>query len=236
MSFQYKIFPELRLKHGVEKTINDPVSITSNGNREIRRKVNKTERYSWTIPARNLMQDDMQAIIDFSRSVVSSQHSFLYRDPTMPELVDHPLTKIYANGTQYFALYHSGLHPVINMEAGGPVSEFDLYNPAVIIKRNGVVYDKNSIDWLWNKKMSNLGRPDLPMTCVGSAYNWGVGDTVTFTGPIFHTVRLDSMISYRVAAFEKAFAPISGCDITPTVSEMADIKLIEVFEYSGINE
>lgn len=231
MTFQYKIFPDLRLKHGVEKTINDPVAITSNGNREIRRKINKTERYSWNIPARNLLQADMQAIIDFSRTVTSSVDSFLYKDPTMPELVNQPLTRMFADGLNYFALYHSGTHPVMNLLAGGNLPQFDLFNDAVVIKRNGVVVDKNTINLAYNKDPSTLGRPDLPRTTILSS-NWAANDVITYTGPIYHTVRLDSMISYRIAALKRSTVVSGSCEVVPIVSEMADIKLIEVFEYA----
>jgi len=237
MSFQYKIFPELKLKHGTVKTINDPVAITSNGNREIRRKINKTERYSWDIPARNLYQSDMQAIIEFAAMVGTD--SFLYKDPTKPELVNQKCTYFDAGGTPHFALMHSGNHPVLNLSVAGlgHLETWELGNvlsPDIVVKRNGVVMD------FWDgMSISNMNfdpsvhGSSLPRTSVFYAglTTWISTDIITYSGPLYHTVRFDSQISYKIAAMAKSTLLSGGCDVVPTVSEMANIKLMEVFEY-----
>lgn len=240
MSFQYKIFPELRLKHGVEKTINDPVSITSNGNREIRRKINKTARYSWNIPSRNLMQDEIEAIVKFADEVGTD--SFLYKDPTLPELIDQPLTPMDTGpGTGYwFGLYHSGLHPVLNLGSYG-TGVFEswevgsMLSPDIVIKINGVPIDFSI--GTYGTKMNftpSLFGSTLPRTfVVNKSFQpyFNGSEVVTYSGPLYHAVRFDSMISYRISAMKKSTLLDGPCDVVPVVSELADIKLMEVFEY-----
>ena len=240
MSFQYLTFPELRLKHGTEKAINDPVSITSNGNREIRRKMNKIERYSWTIPSRNLHQEDVEEVVQFYNTVHGSVDSFLFKDPTMPELIEHRLTPVYASGVATFGLYHSGMHPVMNLsdQAFSPVWDIST-STDIIIKRNGVVQvwqDDYGVQMNIDPSAAP-GYSQYPRTTFFGSTNstvWGMNDVITYTGPIYHTVRFDGVLSYKISAMKKSTQSTSIGDnkVVPTVSALGDIKLVEVFEYS----
>jgi len=240
MSFTYQSFPDLRLKHGTEKTINDPVAITSNGNREIRRKLNKVERYSWSIPSRNLYQEDADAIVKFFNTVHSSVDSFLFRDPTVPELTNQQMVPFYVPGTPgtwLFGLYHSGMHPVLNLGNTGQFPAWDLTALTnIVVKRNGVplVYGSD-YDIHMNFDMSPYPNYPYPRTTVfqSTGAAWTGTDVITFSGPIYHTVRFDGMISYKITAMKKSTLSTSTGDseVVPTVSSLSDIKLIEVFEY-----
>lgn len=232
MSFTYTAFPELRLKHGVEKTINDPVSITTNGNREVRRKVNKQERYSWKIPSRNLYQEDMEEIVNFFVASQSSVNSFLYRDPTLPELVNQRFTPITISGAPVFALFHTGQHPVMNLGRTGNLPAWDFALSTIVIKRNGVVQTVDTnFAVLENYDLSLYGYPRTMVIVPTST--WSSTDVVTFSGPLYHTVRFDSMINYSITAMEKSNLLTGTCEVVPTISQLGDVSLIEVFEYTN---
>lgn len=237
MTFQYQKFPTLRLKHGVEKTVNDPVSITSNGNREIRRRINAVERYSWNIPSRNLTQADMETMVNFFSTVRSSTDSFLYRDPTMPQVENLQLIPFTQGGIVYFAMYHSGYHPILNLTNAGLNPYWNIMQTGVVFRKNGVILDPGSAFTL---KMNcdpvlDLGSTSFqhPRTTIlkASSGTWLDTDVITYSGPLYKTVRFDSMVSYRISAMEKSSLITGTCEVVPTVSEMADIKLMEVFEY-----
>lgn len=236
MSFQYKLFPELRLKHGIEKSVNDPVSITSNGNREIRRRINAVERYSWTIPSRNLYQSDMEAMVDFFGQVSSSVDSFLYRDPTMPQAVNLQLKPFTQGGVVYFAMYHSGYHPILNLSSGLLNSYWDVSQSNVVFKKNGVTLAPSAFTVKMNcDPVLDLGSTTFqhPRTTIIKAASgtWLDTDVITYSGPLFKTVRFDSMVAYKISVMEKSNLLTGTCEVIPTVSQMADIKLMEVFEY-----
>lgn len=237
MTFQYKLFPELRLKHGIEKTVNDPVSITSNGNREIRRRINAVERYSWNIPARHLLQADMETMVNFFGEVTSSVDAFLYKDPTMPQLVNQQLKPFTVGGVVYFALYHSGYHPILNLGSNGTINPlWHALQSGVVFKKNGVTLTSGQFTVKMNcDPVLDLNAVDFqhPRTTIIKAPTgtWLDTDVITYSGPLFKTVRFDSMVSYRIATMEKSNLLTGTCDVVPTVSEMADIKLMEVFEF-----
>jgi hypothetical protein len=242
MSFQYLTFPELRLKHGIEKSVNDPVSITSNGNREIRRRINAVERYSWNIPSRYLVQSDMEALVNFFGTVTSSVDSFLYRDPTMPEAVNLQLKPFTQGGVVYFAMYHSGYHPILNF--GNNSSVNSIWNAwqagVVLFKKNGVALAPFDFTVKMNcDPVLDLGSTTFqhPRTTVIKAASgtWLDTDIITYSGPLFKTVRFDSMVAYKIAVLEKSNLITGACEVVPTVSQMADIKLMEVFEYKDHN-
>lgn len=240
MSFQYLTFPELRLKHGIEKAINDPVSITSNGNREIRRRVNAVERYSWNIPSRYLVQSDMDAVVNFFSTVTSSVDSFLYRDPTMPEAVNLQLKPFTQGGVVYFAMYHSGYHPIMNLGSGNINPLWDISQSNVVFKKNGVplapsaITVKMNCDPVLDLASTTFQHPRTTMIKAASG-TWLDTDVITYSGPLFKTVRFDSMIAYKIAVLEKSNLITGACEVVPTVSQMSDVKLMEVFEYKDHN-
>jgi len=210
MAFTNIIFPTLKLKHGVIKEIVDPVMITGNGAREVRRKQNKWERFVWTIPARYLLEADKTAITKFLRQTDMGLKSFLFQDPTYPEFNATPLTSRSTN-TWYLTLpwdtTTAGTHPVFNPVMSG-----------LVFKKNGVTVTATytGID----------GTNGLPyVTITGSV----PADVITVTGPTYSTVRFAGPLRFSIAAMQKS--PLGGtCNVVPTVVQLEDFQLIEVFE------
>jgi hypothetical protein len=210
MAFLNSKFPTLKLKHGVTKEIVDPVSVTGNGAREVRRKQNRWERFVWTIPARNLPNADKDAIYKFLRSTDMGLKSFLYQDPTFPEFNATPLP-FRSSGTAYLNLpldaTTAGTHPVFNPVMG-----------ELVFRKNG-----NVVTATYNGVDSN-GYPYVTIT--GGLL---VTDVLTVTGPIYMTVRFNSTLRYSISAMSPS--PLGGtCNVVPSVVELSDFQLIEVFE------
>lgn len=228
----YEIFPTLRLKHGTTKTIDDPFQITGNGNREIRRKTNLVERYQWNIPSRNLYQEDLQDLIEFYGRV--GTQSFLFRDHTEPEYDNLKLTQIDTARTVW-GIYGSGLHPLINFN--GPA-----WNPAsaavveVLNLTTGAITAAPAITWLHNTKPStvagvlSLAGGYARSTLLQFATAIPVGSVPIFSGAIYRTARFNSPLSYTITAMEKSDITTGVCEVVPTVSQISDIQLTEVYE------
>lgn len=210
MAFLNSKFPTLKLKHGVAKEVVDPVSVTGNGAREVRRKQNRWERFVWSVPARNLIDSDKTAIHKFLRSTDMGLKSFLYQDPTFPELNLAPMTWR-SSGTAYLNLPYDattpGTHPIFNPVMG-----------ELVFRKNG-----NIVTATYNGLDSN-GYPYVTIT--GGLL---VGDTLTVTGPIYMTVRFASTLKYSITAMTPS--PLGGtCNVVPSVVELGDFQLVEVFE------
>lgn len=209
MAFQAVKFPNLKLKHGNVKEIIDPITVTGNGAREVRRKQNRWDRYSWTIPSRQLTDTDKLALLKFFRQVQSGLDSFLYQDPDFPEFNGHKLQSR-SGSTWYlnvpYDLTTPGTHPILNPQMG-----------ELTFKRNGVtaVTTYGGLD-------SN-GFPYVTVT--GSS----ASDTITVFGNVYMTARFDSTITTSITAMQKSTIN-NNCIVTPLVSAISDIKLIEVFE------
>lgn len=209
MAFQNVIFPTLKLKHGAYKEISDPVSITGNGTRELRRKQNRWERFIWTIPSRHLIEADKLAIHKFLRGVNMGLDSFLFQDPTCPELLNAPL-KNRSTNTWYLNIpYDSttpGTHPIMNPRMSG-----------LVFKKNGVTVTAT---------YSGVDTAGFPyVTITGSVPT----DTITVTGSLYMTVRFNGTLGYTITAMEKS--SLGGtCQVVPTVVQLADFQLVEVFE------
>lgn len=208
MAFQNVIFPALKLKHGAYKEISDPVSITGNGTRELRRKQNRWERFIWSIPARHMIEADKVAIYKFLRGVNMGLDSFLFQDPTCPELNLAPL-KNRSTNTWYLNIPYdsttAGTHPIMNPVMGG-----------LKFRKNG-----NTVTATF--AVDSAGFPYVTIT--GTVPT----DVITVTGPLYMTVRFAGPLGYTIAAMEKS--PLPGvCNVVPTVIQLADFQIIEVFE------
>lgn len=209
MAFLAVKFPTLRLKHGNVKEIIDPITVTGNGVREVRRRQNRWDRYSYNIPSRNLYQADKEALVKFYRQVQGGLTSFLYQDPDFPEFNGHTLQNRSTN-TWYLNIPYDistpGSHPILNPQLTELV--FKLNNVPI-----GVTF---TID-------PSTGFPYV--TIPGS----NPSSNITVFGPIYITVRFDSSITTTIVAMEKSTLG-GSCNVIPTYQSIADIKLIEVFE------
>lgn len=211
MAYQAVVFPELKLKHGITKEAVDPVSITGNGAREIRRRLNRFDRYVWTIPGRSLLEADKDAVYKFLRGVSMGKDSFLYRDPFIPTLTDAILPTVAgAAGTVRamclpFDPSTAGTHPIYNPQFGG-----------LTFKRNGSPVTP-----------AQLGVTNgLFLINVTGAIS---GDSITVSGTPHMTVRFDGTFSERIVAMQLPNVGACG-DVYPTVVELGDFRLVEVFE------
>ena len=210
MAFQNVIFPDLKMKHGTSKEIVMPVSVTGNGTRELRRKQNRFERFVWTIPARTLLEADKQAIYKFLNGVNYGLDSFLFRDPTMPELNGAIMTS--RSGTTWFLNLPfdsttAGTHPIMNPVMGG-----------LTFKQNGV-----AVTGVTYGGLDSNGYPYI--TVPGSV----ITDVITVTGPVYMTARFDSTFNFSISAM--APSPLgASCAPATTMIELGDIKIVEVFE------
>lgn len=208
MAFQAIKFPNLKLKHGNIKETIDPITITGNGTREVRRKQNRWDRYSWTIPSRQLIESDKLALIKFFRQVESGLTSFLYQDPDFPEFNGHTLQNR-SGSTWYlnvpYDLITPGTHPIFHPQLGELTFKVNGTNASTTfaIDSNGFPY----------------------VTIAGSSS----GSTITVYGNVYMTARFDSSITTTITAMEKSTLN-NSCIVKPTVSSISDIKLIEVFE------
>lgn len=207
MAFSGLTFPQLKLKHGISKQIIDPISVTGNGAREVRRKQNKTDRGVWTFPARNISEADKQALVKFLQQTRMGADSFYFQDPTMPVLVDAKMSSRSTNTFYYnvpFDATTAGNHPIIR-----PV------NVGLTVKLNGVTTTNYSFA---------TGTDGLPYIQVTGAT---VSDTVTVSGPVYLIGRFSGTVQYSITAMTKID---NNCTVAPTVVELADFQVVEVFE------
>lgn len=210
MAFQNVIFPTLKLKHGIVREVVDPVMVTGNGAREVRRKQNRWERFVWTIPSRNLAQSDIDAIYKFLNGVDKSLDSFLFQDPHFPEFNNSKLTNKATNQWYLNLPFDSstaGTHPVMNPVLAG-----------LSFKKNGVAH---AVTPTFAVDANGFPVITIPST--------SPSDVVTITGPVYMTVRFEGTLTTTIMAMQKS--TLGGtCNVTPTVSSIGDFRLVEVWE------
>lgn len=210
MAFSNLIFPEIKLKHGIQKEVVDPVTITGNGAREVRRKQNRWERFIWTIPSRQLLDADKVAIHKFLRQVGMGLNSFLYRDPTYPSFVDAPLTNRSGN-TWFMNLPYdaitAGTHPVFHPQMGG-----------LVFKKGGVTATAT---------FGGVDSNGFPYVTISGSTP---ADSITVTGAVYMTVRFEGSLNFSIDAMAKSTVATNSCDVVPTIVTLNDFKLVEVFE------
>jgi len=202
MAFQNVIMPQIKLMHGVTKQVIDPVLIVGNGNRETRRKQNRYERFIWSYPARSILDTSKQELHEFFRGVNMALDSFLFQDPDFPEFYNTEL--VHKTGSIWYLELPNG-HPVINPVMGG-----------LVFKVNGTTKAATfAID--------ADGRPTVDVTDSSAI------TTVTVSGPVYMTVRLNSPIAWTLTAFDQSLSG-ANCAPAPYIVDLSDIELIEVFE------
>lgn len=219
MAFVNTTFPELKLKHGLQKSVVDPVSITGNGTREIRRRQNKWERFVWDIPARNLLEADKQAVLAFLRSVNMGQDSFLYRDPTIPTLTDVKLPR-YTGGVNTRQL-------VIPYGVPDSLSLLDdrLKHPLYRASITGLTFKKNGTP-ITGTYVSGFDLTGFRTV----SFSGVVGtDTITVSGTPLFVVRFNGTLGWNIQAMSLPAGGACG-DVTPSVVELNDFQLVEVYE------
>lgn len=210
MAFSGLTFPQLKLKHGITKEIVDPISVTGNGAREVRRKQNKIDRGVWSFPARNMYEADKQAIVKFLQQTRMGLDSFYFQDPTYPEFNEAVMTWRSSN-TYWFNIPYDattgGIHPVLRPKMG-----------ELTVKLNGVTTTASVFT------DSTTGMPYLQTGGAGSS-----SIVCTVTGPCYLVGRFAGPLNYTITAMQKS--TLSGtCNVVPTVVQLGDFQIIEVFE------
>lgn len=213
MAFQNIKFPDIKLKHGISKTVLDPVVVTGNGAREVRRRTNKFERFVWSYPGRTMTEADKHAVYTFLRGVNMEQDSFLLRDPTQPSVVKG---KLAYNGTPTywvmaipFSSTQAGTHPLFRPDLS-----------TLVVYRNGVVEPGAMFDTSY---LDTQGRPRLYVP--GSVPT----DNIQISCDVYLTVRLSGTLAWSIAAMTKPAG--SDCaGVTPIAVDLGDFSLIEVYE------
>jgi hypothetical protein len=186
MAFVNTLFPttNLRLIHGLRKTISAPTTIVGNGNSEYRIKKLKNFISSWVYPARILSSVDRKAIALFFTDVAQfGLNSFKYQDPDLCTWVNTPLTYSGADNKFYLTTRGSAdTHPVFHLggdivvkASGTPVSYTQAYTnnvPTIIVAgaTSGITisgtfyhcarFDQASMSWsseVLNSDNSNYG-------------------------------------------------------------------------------
>lgn len=221
MAFQNITFPDLKLKHGLVKTVVDPVVITGNGAREVRRRQNQFERFVWSIQSRNLTEADKLAIHAFLRGVNIAQDSFLYRDPTWPTFTDVRLPQGTGTGAGVSQRQLCFPYAVPNVSN---ILDNRLKHPIYNLSLTGLTFKNNGV----TAAASSFGVLDdgHQYVTVTGATN---GSNVTVTGTPKLVVRFNGQLGWAIAAMTLPSGGACG-DVVPSVVQLADFQLVEVFE------
>ena len=208
MSFVAVKFPSLKLKHGNSTSYVNPITVTGNGAREVRRKQYRWDRRIVNIPSRQLLETDIENLTKFYHTVEGGLKSFLYQDPTFPEFNGHPLSNR-SGSTWYlnvpFNSTTPGTHPILNPQMG-----------ELTFKVNG-----STVSATFGIDTDGFPYVTLPGSSVGSS--------ITVFGPIYLTMRFEGDISNTITAMQKS--TLGGtCNVVPYAQSISDITLIEVFE------
>lgn len=222
MAFTSIVMPKLKLVHGVNKQIVDPVFVTGNGTRETRRKQNRFERYVWNFPSRAITQESKMELYSFFQYVDGSLNSFMFQDPDLPEMYNTPLTQKPTEPEWvdhwYFEI------PGAPNKPGHP-----LFNHVDVTSQ--LTYKTNNIDVFEGNTGIQYHPNGRPMIWVPDSYALSNSAPLLVSGPIYLTVRLNSALNWTLSAFEQS--PFgAACSPAPYIVEMGDIQLVEVFEHA----
>ena len=184
MAFQNVVFPNLKLIHGLKKSVSLPVSVVSNGAKEYRISRMQFDKFRWTYPGRLITETDKRSLYQFFKQVNGSLDSFKFQDPAYPDWTGEQLSFSSSPSGWKFNFPGSLNHPLY------------VYDPSMIVKRNGNVT-------AWSHFVSSSdGKPYLGISGSSS------GDTITVTsGKIYLAARFDSGISWSVDALDENNRP-----------------------------
>jgi len=211
MAFDNVVFPYYPMKHGISKTVSDPVTVITNGSYEYRIKRQAWERYSWTLPTQTMTNEQKEAIKSFLSQRNSSLNSFKFNgDPDAISLVEARLS------------HHSGQYWNLNL----PYSMADQSIPGTHPLFNADVDNWTITENGGPTTIVSAGSPNIPLQYIAGQPvihilgTYGTED-IRVTGDIHFTVRLGSTISYVLEA-------LNTSNETLGVNTGA-IELVEVF-------
>lgn len=214
---------EMRLKHGVTLEIVDPVIVTGNGAREIRRRTQRWSRYVWNYPPRIVPMSEFQQYRDILGQDASA--SFRVMDPTMAYIRETQLEPYEATATKWKLM--------VNLDGG--YTKRPYFNPTInelVIRKNGAIISSAGCTMSYEGGWPVLNIPGTIIT-----------DTITVVGPFYATVRFEGTLAATTAAMQTAqWRETSSPTSSPTVTgiyvneatyvEMDKFKLVEVWEHA----
>lgn len=204
MAFDNVVFPYYPMIHGTNKTVTDPVAVSSNGTYEYRVKRTRWERYTWTIPTQSMTNDQKNTIKNFLLERQHGLNSFRFIDRDQVNMVDNLLEpEIAASGLwkMNVALDATtvGTHPIFNPEIATLTATVNGGAPAAVAGFT-----------------TNSGQPAVGITGATNP-----ADVVKISGPLYYTVRLASDFSSTIAALD--------CNNDALGHNTDSITLVEVF-------
>jgi len=121
MAFVNELFPNLKLIHGLQKSVVLPTSIVGNSSKEYRIRKLTNYRSQWVWPSRSMLAEDREALLQFYSEVASfSLNSFKFKCPVDNQWNLTPL--LYTGSANQFYLTTrgtGGTHPVYHL--GGDI-------------------------------------------------------------------------------------------------------------------
>lgn len=214
---------EMRLKHGVTLEVVDPVIITGNGAREIRRRTQRWSRFVWNFPNRIIPMSEFQQYRDIL--AIDPTASFQVTDPTMAFFRETTLTVYNSTGTKRTLL----------VDLDGGTSRRPYFNPIISelkIRKNGVIISSAGCTMTYEASLPVLNIPGALTS-----------DVITVVGPFYPTVRFEGTLSATTVAMQRAqWRETSVVKSTQTKNDcnsveanyvqMDSFKLIEVWEHA----
>ena len=204
MAFENVVFPYYPMKHNISKSIIDPVSVVSNGNREYRIKRQAWERYEWTLPVQTMTNEQKEDIKGFLLQRQHSLNSFKFVDP------DYATwdigTRLSYNSLIFWNINLPASRTNLNIAGTHPIFNSDAFT--VTINGNPDVVTAYEFPG------------GVPVARIPAAISTDIVEINSNSIPYF-TVRLASSIGYTLAALDTNNETLGV--------NHAEIKLIEVF-------
>lgn len=218
---------EMRLKHGVTVELIDPVIITGNGGREVRRRVQRWPRFIWTFQPRVIPMSEYQYIRNALAAYSTS--SFRLQDPTMG----------YFRETQLTAYNNTNGKWVMEVDLDGGSSRHPYFNPTISelkIRKNGAVIANTGVTMTTEGGVPVINIPSTVTT-----------DTIKVVGTFYPTVRFEGTLTATTVAMQSAqwretsvpasTPPVTGCNsMEATYVALEEFKVIEVWEQGTVVE
>jgi hypothetical protein len=233
MAFSSQTAFDLRLKHGITEEWSDPIVITGNGAREVRRRQQKYPRRVWTYQSRVLPvaeYNTMRARLTggTGNANYNSSYSFRILDPLNPYFQETTLTSA---GTTYWKMF-------VKMNSATTDIGHPYYNPilsgqnSIQIYKNGAPVNGATCSMVYVDGEPRLNIPGSVIT-----------DTILVSGLFFATVRLEGTISattvtMKTGEWRGTHTPAStnlfdgNTDVEATYVNLGEFKLIEVWEHA----
>lgn len=204
MAFDNVVFPYYPMIHGTNKTVTDPVAVSSNGTYEYRVKRTRWERFTWTIPTQTMTNDQKNEVKQFLLARQHGLNSFKFIDRDGVNFVDNLLSpQNAAAGLWNLNVAHdslnAGTHPVFNAEWASMTADVN-GGGSFPVSTTSIVAGQPVVSIPWATQPN---------------------DVVKVSGPLHYTVRLASDFSSTIAALD--------CNNDALGHNTDSITLIEVF-------